>query len=121
MSVPVIKISGIGPKTAEYLKASGIHTVLDLIKAGPQSLISAPGFSPGRAAMVFNNLQSSDDHLAKVKGDKGKTEAKMKKNKRDNKSKKDKTKKDKKKNKKAKKDKKNKKGKKKEKNKGKRK
>ena len=54
MTTPVIKVNGIGSKTAEFLKGKRITTVEALVKSGIEKLALAPGFNEGRAVIVIN-------------------------------------------------------------------
>ena len=54
MTIVVIDVTGVGPKTAEYLAQHGITTVEALLQAGLGILIAAPGFSDGRARKVMD-------------------------------------------------------------------
>lgn len=121
MTTPVDKVTGVGPKTVEYLKRRRITTAEALVKRGTSVLETAPGFSPGRAVNVIeaaNQLLSRGSVVVKTakpttkaKAEKPEKKEKDKKEKKkDKKSKNKKGKKEKKKDKK--KDKKNKKGKK---------
>ena len=112
MTTPVNKVTGVGPKTVEYLKTRRITTAEALVKRGISVLEAAPGFSPGRAANVIeaaNQLLSGEPVVVKTAkpATKAKAEkpAKKEKNKKDKKKDK-KNKKDKKKDKKGKKEKK---------------
>ena len=62
MSIPVIKVPGIGPKTVELLEQQGIKTVESLIHAGIEKLVLVPGISRLKA-MAFieaaNNIAAS--------------------------------------------------------------
>ena len=49
MTTKLIEVPGIGPKTAEYLQAQGLATVEDLLQAGIEELMKAPGFHLSRA------------------------------------------------------------------------
>ena len=118
MTTPVNKVSGIGPKTTEYLKGQGITTAEALLKYGVEKLASAPGFSPGRAETVIsetNKLLGGAQKQTTVSATKSSGKAITKPGKKDKKDKKQKKNKDKKsknkkgKNKKGKKDKKDKK------------
>ena len=123
MTTPVSMVTGVGPKTVEYLKRRRITTAEALVKRGTSVLEAAPGFSPGRATNVIDaatKLLSGETVVVKtakpVKKAKAKAEKPVKKDKskkdkkKDKKSKYKKGKKDKKKDKKKnKKDKKNKK------------
>jgi len=122
MTTPVIKVNGIGPKTAEFLKNHRITTVEALVKSGIAKLSLAPGFNQNRATIVINEAgkligepqlktpsQSTAKSSSKVKTEPENLDKKDKKDKKDKnkkgkgkKSKKDKKnkKKDKKKNKK---------------------
>ncbi len=108
MTTPVNMVTGVGPKTVEYLKRRRITTAETLVKRGSSVLEAAPGFSPGRAENVIeaaNKLLRGEPVIVK-------TAKPVKKAKADKPAKKEKDKKDKKKDKKGKKDKKNKKDKK---------
>ena len=59
MTVPVIEIRGIGPKTAEFLKNHGIITAKDLLKDGTSCLQQAPGFGKNKADQVLKGIASS--------------------------------------------------------------
>ena len=54
MTTPVIKVNGIGSKTAEFLKNHRITTVEALVKSGIAKLSLAPGFNQNRATIVIN-------------------------------------------------------------------
>jgi outer membrane biosynthesis protein TonB len=125
MTTPVNMVSGVGPKTVEYLKSRRITTAEALVTRGLSILEAAPGFSPGRAANVIeaaNKLLSGEPVVktaTKAKAEKpapkkeGKKESKeSKKDKKKDKDKKSKDKKGKKNKKDKKKNKKNKKNKK---------
>ena len=116
MTTPVNMVSGIGPKTLEFLKKRRITTVEELVKHGASVLETAPGFSPSRAATVLKianavldgtYVKTSSKPRSRVKVKPGKTDKKDKKDKKKDKKPKDKkgkkNKKDKKKNKKNKK------------------
>ncbi len=118
MTQSVRDVTGIGPKTAEFLDTRGISTVKQLIRLGVSGLAEAPGFSESRARTVIaaaELLDAGDEpeqatavievkagpvRKAKNKDKKGKKEKTRKKDKK--KSKKDKKDKDKKKGKKKK-------------------
>ena len=104
MTVPVIEIQGIGPKTAEFLKSHGILTAEDLLKDGISCLQQVPGFSKNRAEQVLKVVATSpgfDGKSSSVKIDNKKDKKKSKNKKKDKKkSGKDKKKSDKKNNKK---------------------
>ena len=53
MPTPIIKVSGIGPKTAQYLAENNITTAEALVDAGINVLVEAPGFNQARAAAVM--------------------------------------------------------------------
>jgi predicted flap endonuclease-1-like 5' DNA nuclease len=54
MTTPVSKVTGIGPKTAEYLGEKGITTAEALLEKGRDVLLNAPGFSESRVVTVFD-------------------------------------------------------------------
>ncbi|MGB1801345.1 MAG: helix-hairpin-helix domain-containing protein [Gammaproteobacteria bacterium] len=113
MTTPVNMVTGVGPKTVEYLKKRRITTAEALVKRGISVLEVAPGFSPGRAANVIeaaNKLLRGEPVIVKTAKPviKAKAEKPAKKEKNKKEKKKDKKSKDKK----GKKDKKNKKDKK---------
>ena len=113
MTTPVSEVTGVGPKTVEYLKKRRITTAEALVKRGISVLEGAPGFSPGRAANVIdaaNKLLSGAPVV--IKTAKPATKAKAEKPAKKEKNKKEKKKDKKSKDKKGKKDKKNKKDKK---------
>jgi Holliday junction resolvasome RuvABC DNA-binding subunit len=105
MTIPVIEIQGIGPKTAEFLRNNGIITVKDLLKNGTRYLQQAPGFGQKRAEQVLEIIASSPDTDSKSSGVKTGDKKDKKKNKKKDKKKsgKDKKKRNKKKDKKKKK------------------
>ena len=77
MTISVIEIRGIGPKTAEFLKNHGILTTEDLLKDGTNCLEQAPGFNKDRAEQVLKVIDSSlvidtKDSSKKTEGKKGK-------------------------------------------------
>lgn len=106
MAIPVNKVTGIGPKTAEYLATKKIKTVEQLLKNNIDVLASAPGIGPVRAEAAIkeaNKLLGSAPATGsavntKQKGKKEKGKARKdkkkdkKKNKKDKKGKKDKKK-----------------------------
>lgn len=106
MTTPVNKVTGVGPKTVEYLKERRITTAEALVKHGTSVLETAPGFSPGRAENVIhaaNKLLHGEAVIEKTaskpkvdKSKKKKKDKKEKKKDKDNKSKDKKGKKDKK-------------------------
>lgn len=53
MTTPVNRVTGIGPKTAEFLQRKGIDSVEALLACGHEGLLDAPGFSEGRAKNVL--------------------------------------------------------------------
>ena len=57
MSIPVKKVKGVGPKTAEYLLSKNVETAEALIQFGVKQLAQAPGFSPGRAETVIDEAR----------------------------------------------------------------
>ena len=59
MTVPVIEITGIGPKAAEFLRNSGIFTAEDLLKDGINILQQVPGFGKSRAEQVLKVMTVS--------------------------------------------------------------
>ena len=59
MTVPVIEIQGIGPKTAEYLKNHGILTAEDLLKDSTNCLEQAPGIGKDRAEQVLKIIATT--------------------------------------------------------------
>ncbi len=63
MVTGIHKITGIGPKTAEYLSAQGIATAEGLLEAGLGTLVQAPGFSQARADKV---MQATRELLAQM-------------------------------------------------------
>lgn len=93
MTTPLGSVTGIGPRTLEYLEARGIMSVEDLLRAGVAALMEAPGFGERRANTV---LDAAKDALGGVsiqpvkvpKQDKDKKKKKGKK--KDNKAAKDK-------------------------------
>ena len=92
MTTPVNKVTGVGPKTVEYLKRRRITTAEALVKRGISVLESAPGFSPGRAANVIeaaNKLLQGEPVMIKtakpVKKTKTEKPAKKEKNKKEKK------------------------------------
>jgi len=115
MTIPLNRVTGIGPKTVAYLKDKGVTTLDALLLAGPAVLAEAPGFGQARADRVMDAAKSlteqgSSPETPSVKKDKKKEEGKKKgkgKKKKEGKDKKgkkdDKKKKDKKKDKKGKK------------------
>ena len=54
MTVSVISVPGLGPKTAEYLEKQGITTAEALLEAGLDALVAAPGFGDSRARKVMD-------------------------------------------------------------------
>ena len=69
MSIAVDKVSGVGPKTVAYLAERGIHSVQQLLDAGAEFLLHAPGFHENRARAVLANaaiLLAADSDSAKV-------------------------------------------------------
>ena len=73
MTVPVIEIRGIGPKTVEFLKNHGIITAKDLLKDGTNCLQQAPGFGKNKADQILKGIASSltvDDKKSSAKTDK---------------------------------------------------
>lgn len=119
MAIPVSRVKGVGPNTAEYLLGKGVATVEALISSGYQVLVTAPGFGEGRARNVLQaasallneheqGSMATDEQVKIKKAKKKKKKAKLPK--KDAKDKK-KEKKEKRKEKKAKKGKKGKKGK----------
>ena len=58
MSIPVIHVAGVGPKTAELLIENKIKTVDALIKAGEEKLTSIPGIGAIRAKAFIKAAQS---------------------------------------------------------------
>ncbi len=109
MTVPVIEITGIGPKAAEFLRNNGIFTAEDLIKDGINCLQQVPGFGKNRAEQVLKLMTATlglGSKKSSAKPDKKKSKDKNKKHsckKNSNKDKKKRDKKDKKKGKKEKK------------------
>jgi hypothetical protein len=57
MATPLVKVTGIGPKTAEFLKEQGIATAEELLAAGVGLLSQAPGFSAARAETVLDSAR----------------------------------------------------------------
>jgi 3-methyladenine DNA glycosylase/8-oxoguanine DNA glycosylase len=53
MAIRLIEVPGIGPKTAKYLEAEGFSTAEDLVQAGVEELMKAPGFHQNRATSVL--------------------------------------------------------------------
>jgi len=58
MTTPLRKVTGIGPKTAEFLQQRGIESAEQLLAAGRESLSGAPGFSAARADSVLQAAAS---------------------------------------------------------------
>lgn len=54
MSIAVVNVPGIGPKTAEYLEKQGITTAEALLQAGVGILALSPGFGDARARKVMD-------------------------------------------------------------------
>jgi len=54
MAIRLIEVPGIGPKTVEYLEAEGLATAEDLVQAGVEELMKAPGFHLNRATSVLD-------------------------------------------------------------------
>jgi hypothetical protein len=54
MSIAVVNVPGIGPKTAEYLEKQGITTAEALLEAGVEVLALSPGFGDARARKVMD-------------------------------------------------------------------
>jgi endonuclease III len=54
MATRLIEVPGIGPKTAEYLEGEGLASAEDLVQAGMDELIKAPGFHLNRATSVLD-------------------------------------------------------------------
>ena len=101
MTQSVRDVTGIGPKTAEFLDAKGIRTVKQLISLGVAGLAEAPGFSESRARTVIAAAETVDagdepeqaTAVIEVKaGPVNKAKKKDKKSKKDKSSKKDKKK-----------------------------
>lgn len=94
MTTPVIKVSGIGPKTAAFLQQRGVESVEALLAAGSVLLAEAPGFGAGRVERVMAAaaalLESSavtparDKSGKTKKGRKGKGAGKVKKRQKKN-------------------------------------
>lgn len=59
MTVPVIEITGIGPKAAEFLRNKGIFTAEDLLKDGINCLQQVPGFGKNRAEQVLKVITTT--------------------------------------------------------------
>ena len=94
MTTPVNMVTGVGPKTVEYLKRRRITTAETLVKRGSSVLETAPGFSPGRAENVIeaaNKLLRGEPVIVKtakpVKKAKADKPAKKEKDKKDKKDK----------------------------------
>jgi Holliday junction resolvasome RuvABC DNA-binding subunit len=82
MTVPVIEITGIGPKAAEFLRNNGIFTAEDLLKDGINCLQQAPGFGKNRAEQVLKVMTASlglGSKRSSAKSDKKKSKDKNKK------------------------------------------
>ena len=104
MTVPVIEIQGIGPKTAAFLKECGILTAKDLLKDDANCLRQAPGFGNNRAQQVLklittelivdskNTSKQTEGKKGKKKNDKKNSRKKDKDKKKDKKKSKDKKK-----------------------------
>jgi hypothetical protein len=60
MTQSIRDVTGIGPKTAEFLDAKGISTVKQLIRLGVAGLAEAPGFSESRARTVIAAAELMD-------------------------------------------------------------
>jgi len=88
MTIPVIEIQGIGPKTAEFLRNNGIITAKDLLKNGARYLQQAPGFGEKRAEQVLKIIASSPGLGGKSSGVKTDNKKKKSKDKKKNKDKK---------------------------------
>ncbi len=93
MTIPVGQVTGIGPKTAEYLQSKSVGTAEALIKFGTEELSQAPGFSEGRAvnvitaakALVGDNKAKSGNKVKDKKNKKPKDKKKNKKGRKDKK------------------------------------
>jgi Holliday junction resolvasome RuvABC DNA-binding subunit len=95
MAEPVIEITGIGPKAAEFLRNNGIFTAEDLLKDGINCLQQAPGFGKNRAEQVLKVMTASlglGGKRSSAKSDKKKSKDKNKKKSGKKKSDKDKKK-----------------------------
>lgn len=101
MAIKVIDVPGIGPKTAEYLAGEGLTTAEDLVQAGVDELMKAPGFHQNRANTVLDAARGliveaevetapAGEKAKKEKAGKTKKNKKQKKEKKQKKIKKDK-------------------------------
>ncbi len=54
---PVDQIEGVGEKTAEILKAHGLKTVQDILKADVESLSALPGIGTKKAEKLIHAAQ----------------------------------------------------------------
>ena len=106
MTTPVIKVNGIGPKTAAYLKTKRVTTAERLITYGVDNLAKAPGIGLARAQTAIDNAKQLLGQTQTKSATVTKATVKKKVKNKDKKEKKDKDKKKNKKNKKDKKDKK---------------
>ena len=58
MTMSLVNVVGIGPKTEIYLVEHGITSVEKLIAEGSEILSSAPGFNPSRAEAAIKSAES---------------------------------------------------------------
>ncbi len=82
MTIPIIEITGIGPKAAEFLRNKGIFTAEDLLKDGINCLLQVPGFGKNRAEQVLKVITTtlgSGGKKSSSKPDKKKSKYKNKK------------------------------------------
>lgn len=79
MTTAVTAVTGIGPKTAEYLQQQGVDTAEKLLAGGVDLLSGAPGFGEARAQAV---IEAAEELLGKGAGKSDDTSGKKKKQKK---------------------------------------
>lgn len=97
MTIAIVDVSGIGPKTAEYLAKQGITTAEALLEAGLAVLAVSPGFGDARARKSMDSAAAlvvgAEEAESPVKGGGKADNIKGMKSKKDKKGKKGKKKK----------------------------
>jgi len=66
MTIPIIKIPGIGEYSADILNENGYKSAEDLAAANKDALCKVPGFGPVRAQLIIKAAQTLCDTMSKA-------------------------------------------------------